>query len=200
MIARVSDAEESLRQARPSDARDYAAHIVRHLADSGKDGDLHYAPISSIDRDDVAHACERRWSAQIGEPGWGRAWVLVRKVSFGFLPGPSSNVVGHVELRGPTLSAALHRADLSLGLERAWRAKGYGRMLVALALDWARHETALRFIDLKVFAHNTPARALYGRFGFREMGHVDEAFVMPDGTVLDDILMVLPLSRNAPPG
>ena len=60
MIGDVSDGDESVRPARPSDARDYAAHIARHIADSGKDGDLHYAPISVIDREDVAHACERR--------------------------------------------------------------------------------------------------------------------------------------------
>jgi RimJ/RimL family protein N-acetyltransferase len=195
MIGCVSDGEESVRPARPSDARDYASHIARHIADSGKDGDLHYAPISGVDRDDVAHACERRWSAPVGEPGWGRAWVLVRKVSFGFLPGPSSNVVGHVELRGPTLVSALHRCELSLGLERDYRNRGYGRTLVDQALAWARAETSLRFVDLKVFGHNEPARALYQRFGFRETGRIDEAFVMQDGTVIDDIVMVLPLAR-----
>ena len=197
MIAAVSDAEESIRSARPSDARDYAAHIARHIADSGKGDDFHYAPISDVDRDDVAHASERRWSAPVGEPGWGRAWVLVRKVSFGFLPGPSSNIVGHVELRGPTLVSALHRCELSLGLEREYRKKGYGRALVDRALSWARSETSLRFVDLKVFGHNEPARALYRRCGFRETGRIDEAFVMQDGTVIDDIVMVLPLARPA---
>ena len=191
----MGDLDESVRPARPSDARDYAAHIARHIADSGKDGNLHYAPISGVDRDEVAHASERRWAAPVGEPGWGRAWVLVRKVSFGFLPGPSSNVVGHVELRGPTLPSAMHRCELSLGLEREYRQKGFGSALMNRALAWARSETSLRFVDLKVFGHNEPARALYQRCGFRETGRIEEAFVMQDGTVIDDIVMLLSLSR-----
>jgi len=195
MLPRVSDDEESLRPARPADARDYASHIVRHLRDSGKNGEPHYAPIWGVERDDVAQACERRWSAPVGEPGWGRAWLLHRTVNFGLLPGSSSNVVGHVELRGPTIPASQHRAELSVGLEAPFRARGLGARLVTAAIAWARAETALSHIDLKVFAHNQRARKLYTRLGFVEIGKLTEAFVMPDGTVIDDVLMVLRIPR-----
>jgi len=54
-----------------------------------------------------------------------------------------------------------------LGLLPAWRGRGYGRALLAHAMELCRTE-AVPVLMLSVDADNTPALALYQRFGFRE--------------------------------
>ena len=48
---------------------------------------------------------------------------------------------------------------------------------------------------LGVFAGNEPARRLYERAGFATLGPRVDAFRLPDGTVITDVLMALDL-RN----
>ncbi len=189
----MSEGTTDVKLAARSDAAEYAAHIKRHLAASGTDGEIHYAPVNEVDKRDVEIACERRWATPTDQPGWGRAWIVRHFSAHRILPGSKKQVIGHVELRGSTIHSGLHRAELSTGLETPFRGRGLGHDLVAAALTWARERSALDYVDLRTFAHNTPAQRLYARFGFREVGRVPAAFRMPDGTEIEDILMVLPL-------
>ena len=59
-------------------------------------------------------------------------------------------------------------------------------------ISWAKVQNFLTWIDLGVFAHNTPARRLYEGFGFVECGRVVDSFRI-DGHHVDDILMNLNL-------
>ena len=111
------------------------------------------------------------------------------------LLGPGGElVVGHVELRGGRVPAELHRATLGMGLMRAFTAQGHGRRLCEVALRWARDTAELEWIDLGVFADNTPARQLYRRMGFVEVGVREDAFHLRDaGVAVDDVQMTLRL-------
>jgi ribosomal protein S18 acetylase RimI-like enzyme len=55
---------------------------------------------------------------------------------------------------------------LGMGVHRAYRRHGLGTRLVGTALDWARVDTGLKWIDLEVLSENQPAVALYLRSGF----------------------------------
>jgi ribosomal protein S18 acetylase RimI-like enzyme len=55
---------------------------------------------------------------------------------------------------------------LGMGVHRAYRRHGLGTRLVGTALDWARFESGLAWIDLEVLSENHPAVALYVRAGF----------------------------------
>lgn len=68
------------------------------------------------------------------------------------------------------LKASLHRALLMMGIEKSHRAKGLGSALMREALSWARQHPTLEWVQLNVFAYNEPAKALYRRFGFKEIG------------------------------
>ncbi|MFO0552345.1 MAG: GNAT family protein [Polyangiaceae bacterium] len=184
-----------VRLARPSDAPMFARHIVRHLAESGEHGEPHFAPMSDVDAVHVEESSERRWRTEIGRVGWGRAWLVMRGRATGVSPDEPLRVVGHAELRGPHVEAGLHRAEFSIGLERAARGMGIGRALAEAVLDWARSETELVWIDLRVFASNTPARALYQKLGFRELGTIPDALRAADGAAVDDVLMTISLER-----
>lgn len=183
-----------LRPVKSSDLAAFSRHVRRHMAESGRDGDPHFAPVQDLDEIDVTLASERRWSLPTDVPGWGRCWIGALPVAEG-PPGPSERVVAHAELRGGSVPSALHRAELSLGVERAHRGAGLGGDLARLALSWARDQ-GLAYVDLRVFAHNHPAQRLYRRLGFVEVARFHDVFRMPDGAVVDDVAMTLRL----PPG
>jgi RimJ/RimL family protein N-acetyltransferase len=160
------------------------AHIRRHGAESGRDGDLIFRPRSSGEELDEVLAIERHrveWARPLSEPLWLRTWGLLE----------DGAVLGHLDLRGGRLPAELHRATLGIGLERAARRQGHGRAMMETAIAWAR-DHGLAWLDLGVFAHNLPARALYASLGFVEIGTTRDQFRV-DGASIDDVAMTLRL-------
>jgi RimJ/RimL family protein N-acetyltransferase len=63
------------------------------------------------------------------------------------------------------------------------------------AIDFARSAPPIRWLDLRVFAHNENARSLYTKLGFTELGVVVDRFQI-DGVSMDDVLMTLDVSRS----
>ena len=55
----------------------------------------------------------------------------------------------------------------NIAVEADARRRGYGRAIMLAAERWC-HDNSLRRISLRVFAHNTGARALYEQLGFAE--------------------------------
>jgi GNAT superfamily N-acetyltransferase len=160
------------------------AHIRRHGAESGRDGDVIFRPRSGDEELDETATIERHrvaWARTLAEPLWMRTWGIVE----------GTTIRGHLDLDGGRLPAELHRATLGMGIERVARRKGHGRALLDTAIAWARdHELA--WLDLGVFAHNEPARALYAAMGFVEVGTTRDQFRV-DGVSIDDVMMTLAL-------
>lgn len=78
-------------------------------------------------------------------------------------------------------------AELSVYVDRAYRARGVGSRLLEVLLDRAR-AVGYHKVVLTAMAHNTAGRALYARFGFREVGTFKEqGFV--DGRWVDTVIM-----------
>ena len=101
-----------------------------------------------------------------------------------------------MDLKGDALAAGLHRSELGIGIERSYRGRGLGRQLMQVAIDFALGAATLDWLDLKVFAHNTPARALYRSLGFEEIGTVIDRFRI-GGVSVDDVLMTLAVRSPA---
>ncbi len=165
-------------------------HLARNALESGRDGD----PLSRVRSADepvdraALHARFRAgFAREVDEPGWERAFGLWAE----------GTLVGHVDLRGGTLPADLHRASLGVGIERPWRRAGWGRKLMEATITWAR-DRGLAWLDLGVFAENAPARALYERLGFVTVGTTVDRFRI-DGRQVDDISMALPLRAGSGP-
>lgn len=162
------------------------AHFDRHAAESGTGGAPIFGPHEPSARPDADRLRARRrvgWLRTPAEVGWERTWGLVE----------GDRIVGHVELHGGKLPGELHRCTLGIGLEVGHRRRGFGRRLLGAAVDWARGQARLAWVDLGVFAHNHAARALYDKAGFREVGRVQDRFRVA-GAVVDDIHMVLPVA------
>lgn len=162
-----------------------ARHIVAQSAESGREGSPHFAISRTFVREEVRHNLALRLGRELDEPLWGRAWAL-------YAPG-GKEIVGNLELRGGRIPAELHRATLGMGIMRAYTGQGHGRRLLESAVEWARDVARLEWIDLGVFAGNTPAQRLYARMGFVEVGTRREAFRLDAGVAVDDVQMTLKL-------
>lgn len=171
--------------ARLCDAGDFGTYVVEHVSESGREGSPIFALSRTASRDDIRSRSLERWGREIKEPLWGRAWLLWAE--------EPRRVVGHIELVGGRVSSELHRAVLAMGMLRAYTGKGIGARLMDTALSWARSETKILWVDLGVFANNKPARKLYKRMGFVELGFRRDAFRLEDGVSVDDIQMTLRL-------
>ena len=88
------------------------------------------------------------------------------------------------------MKTALHRCELGIGVERGWRGQGLGERLMQTAIRFTQEAESLKWLDLKHFAHNTEARALYDKLGFTEMGVLPDRFRIGEQSI-DDILMTL---------
>lgn len=189
--------------ARPNDVCDFASHLARHLEESGRDGSLHFGVTRGLSREQLEDTIDDRWVMPVHLVGWSRAWLLWEgepRAPIAFAPpssvAPHGRVVGHAELRGPSVSTALHRALFSVGVERAFVGLGYGAALLEEAVRWAKAEPTLEWLDLQVFASNGPAIALYEKAGFITVGRTPDAYRMDDGTRIDDVHMVLSLRAS----
>ena len=161
----------------------FDAHMARHRAESGEDG-LHFMPFARDDPDGPRGVGDNL-GMSLSTPGWKRCWVARERAR-------PAEIIGHVDLKGHPLRAAAHRCELGIGIERRGRGMGLGRRLMAVAMDWARQQPELDYIDLSVFADNARARALYRALGFVEAGVLADRFRL-DGVQIDDVAMVLKL-------
>lgn len=165
-----------------SQVADYIDHMREADADSGV-GAPHFHPYSAtapFDRAEALAREQRRWQTPLDAPGWRRAWGWLR----------DGQLVGHAYLAGGHLASELHRASLGMALQAGHRRQGGGSALLSSVVAWARAAPQLAWIDLGVFAENSPAQAVYQRFGFSETGRVADRFRV-DGVSIDDIQMSL---------
>lgn len=173
-----------VRPARKGDEERLFAHLQRHFAES-ENGDLIFQP--GIDfrqwkKDEYVARWSANWEKPLSIQGWERFWIAES----------GERIVGHVDMMSQRLASSLHRAVFAIGLENEARGQGLGRRLSLGALEWARSQPQLEWIDLYVFSHNGPARALYRALGFTEVATVRDLFRVR-GQSIDDIHMTLRL-------
>lgn len=169
-----------IRLLRDSDVDTLCEHRRRIAEEATLPGELVTAPRSPHEPFDTASTRDRYrvgWSQRVDQPLWIRSWALLVDGVFR----------GHLDLHGGRMPSELHRATLGIGIERAARGRGNGAALLETAIAWSR-EQGLAWMDLAVFAHNTPARALYKKLGFVEVGMTRDRFRV-DGQEIDDIAM-----------
>lgn len=83
----------------------------------------------------------------------------------------------------------LHRGYLGMSIRQQYTSLGLGSFMMKLALEQAK-ENGFEQVELGVYADNERAQHLYKKMGFVECGRTPHAFKLPDGTYLDEILMV----------
>lgn len=170
---------------RTRDFSEFAEYLNDHVSDNGAEGMPLFQPISRSDcRFDGERAAGFRSALDVPllVPGWRRAWVA--------LDGDAT--VGHVDLRSHPSRYMVHRCLLGMGVHREWRRSGIGHRLLDVAIEWAKGEMRLEWLDLQVVASNSAAVRLYHRAGFAETGLIRDCFRF-DGRQVDYLSMSMRL-------
>lgn len=172
-----------IRPAEIKDLKEVISHDRRHIKEPGYNGSLSHPFLPDHEFDWDARRSEKliSWTKDTSEVGWCKS----------FIAEDNGMVVGHIHLKN-LFHGTLHRAQLGMGIEESARGQGVGKKLLQMAIEWARTEESLYWIDLSYFAHNLPAKKLYTSFGF------EECFVYKDririgNHIIDDVIMTLKL-------
>jgi ribosomal protein S18 acetylase RimI-like enzyme len=182
----VHAAQAAIRPATLADLPPFFLYLDDHLRDNGAHGTPLFQPLP---RDQSRMPPGLRLSfikglaLPVGAPGWRRLWLAL---------GPTGDIAGHVDLRARPEPAAPHRAMLGMGVHRAWRRRGLGRQLLDAAVEWARLEAGLAWVDLEVLAGNVPAVELYLRSDFTMVARIED-MLRVDGASHDLCYMSLGL-------
>lgn len=98
--------------------------------------------------------------------------------------------VGHLVLEPLGLEATNHVVQLTLVVHPGHTGRGYGRMLMNHAIEWARQSPAVEKIELRVRSSNPRAIALYRSLGFEIEGTLVRRIKLSHGYA-DDVCMAL---------
>lgn len=154
----------------PADLPALFVYLDDHLQDNGRGGVPLFQPMARADSrfpTDKRAAFALGLHAEVGAPGWRRAWMAL---------DADGAICGHVDLRARPERASSHRCLLGMGVHRDVRRQGLGERLLAAALAWARAQQSLDWVDLEVLSANQPARRLYARCGFDFAGELSDLF------------------------
>jgi len=164
---------------RPADAADLPAFFVYlddHLRDNGRDGAPLFQPLARAQSQlppGLKSSFVEGIAIPVGEPRWRRLWLAL---------DARGSIAGHIDLRARPEPLARHRAMLGMGVHRAYRRRGLGAQLLAAAVDWARAQDGLQWIDLEVLSENHPAVALYLRAGFTMTARIEDMLQIDGGS------------------
>ena len=120
------------------------------------------------------------WRRRLSEPQEGM---------FSLVASVDGEVVGEISLHtSPTRWRMRHVGSIGMAVRDDWQGKGVGTALMEPVLDLADNWLNLTRIELRVYVDNTPAIALYEKFGFEVEGtHRRMAF--RDGKYVDGYSM-----------
>jgi GNAT superfamily N-acetyltransferase len=164
----------------------YVSHSEIEAQHSGQDGDPVSSPYSQNEPFEPIAYRQRtkvRWETGIDGLGWRRTWGVF----------DDQILVAHAELCGADLISARHRCRLGMSVARGYRRKGMGQALLDTAIEWAKAQSSIAWIDLCVFTENMPAYSLYQKNDFTELGRRSDCFRV-DGQKIDNIDMTLDVS------
>ena len=103
--------------------------------------------------------------------------------------------IGFISLKGIDWDSA--KAELAIAIcDNQYRSSGYGSEALALAIDHAFNSLKLNFLCLSVFPSNTKAIRVYEKIGFKHIERLEESWTMPDGELVDMLVMAIEKKAN----
>ena len=101
----------------------------------------------------------------------------------------AGRVVGQLEFENGRWRKTAHAGMLSVYVDRDWRGRGVGTILLRGLLDWAAAHPLIEKVTLAVFSTNTRAIATYKKCGFEEEGRCARDMKLDSGEYIDSVLM-----------
>ena len=144
---------------------------------------LHVEPASASDADTIA---------RLHAEGFYRGWT--REEFAAYIAGEGTPIYVACDAKRQIAGFAMLRylGDevelITIAVDRKWRKKGVGLLLMRALLEAVRMSPAKRML-LEVAADNTAALKLYGKLGFSKIGERKGYYPRPDGTPATAIVM-----------
>ena len=100
-----------------------------------------------------------------------------------------NRIIGNIAVRQVCCHRkTAHRCSIGLGIRKEYHGLGLGTILMNHAINFAK-EAGYKSMELGVLSDNIIAQGLYKKMGFTEWGRLPEAFILDDGTPIDEITM-----------
>ncbi|MBX2810954.1 MAG: GNAT family N-acetyltransferase [Myxococcales bacterium] len=104
------------------------------------------------------------------------------------VPSGTIPILASGELHRLPVAKMRHVGVLSVGVHPEFRRRGLGQAIVEGLISWAEAHNITR-IELYVRQDNHAARALYTKLGFTLEGQRHHSIQLPNGTLMDDLIM-----------
>jgi len=185
--APVCEDRPVIRQLAADDMDAFMVHVERQAAENGRGNTVRFSlrePGKARDMDRVKTSIEAGLRRSVGEPGWFRVWIS----------DEGGEILAHVGVRAPGEPLSAHRAFVDVGVLEPHRRRGIATSLYQAAIDWARAQGQLDWLDAEIFGHNEPALNLHRHLGFVETARVVDMFRL-EGRKVDDVRLSLRLHR-----
>lgn len=173
-----------IKRCNTEDASQYAEHAIICLTERGIGGVLVHPFPRDYTRDPVKFAedLKEKWTSKPFSPNWEIAWAAL----------VDGKIIAHLNLRCGGIHAQVHRMKLGMSVVDGHRSSGVGKALLETAVNWAKEQQDIHWIDLSTFAKNIAARSLYKKFGFKELFIIEDALRV-ENEIIDDVQMSLRL-------
>lgn len=84
-----------------------------------------------------------------------------------------------------------HRASLGVSIHPDYRSLGLGKKLMEVLIDKMKTFSDIKMIELDVMTKNEQAVRIYQDLGFKKVGILPNAFILPNGEKIDNMHMYL---------
>ncbi|QAA22240.1 GNAT family N-acetyltransferase [Sporolactobacillus terrae] len=111
-----------------------------------------------------------------------------------FIAVKEKQMIGFIAIQGHSAPEIKHCASLSIGVLKAFRGNGYGKMILEKAEQWAHGHDIFR-LEACVGYENRAALLLFGTSGYSVEGIRKEAF-QRDGAMVDAFYMAKCLKKE----
>lgn len=100
-------------------------------------------------------------------------------------------IIGILNFEAKPRRRISHTGEFGMGLHRDYRGMGIGKILMIKFIEWARSNSQIEKLNLRVLEDNIKAISIYKKLGFKEDGRKTNEIKLEDGSYLDDISMEL---------
>jgi len=107
-----------------------------------------------------------------------------------------NKIIGMISFRIIPRIKLRHQGAFGLSVDKEWRDKGIGKLLVEILIEWGKDNSLIEKICLEVFSTNQRAIHLYKKLGFIEEGRRVKHVKTKDGEYVDLILMYVLVSNS----
>jgi len=153
----------------PDQLEEFLIYLEDHLKENGRDGPL-FQPLSSaqlLDGNILRRKFEGSLGKQVGEKGWRKLWLA---------RNPEGKIAGHIDIRARQEPNAGHRVLLGMGVDKGHRRMNIGQKLLSFVIEFCQQHPDISWLDLEVLAENIPAKSLYQKLKFKDLGTVEDMF------------------------